>query len=475
MANLKLATLPLLFALAFKASAADDAPRNVILFVGDGMGVSTVTAARILDGQNKGGQGEENLLSFEHFPNVALVKTYNVDAQVSDSAGTMTALIAGQRTRAGVISVGPQVERGDCATQQEHELTTLLEEAEQRGLKTGIVSTARITHATPAAAYAHAADRNWEAAVPPDAEGVCADIATQLVEFPHGDGVDVVLGGGRSVFLPTDVADVEEPFLKGYRQDQRNLVAEWIGGGKNRRYVHDLAGFETLPAQGQVLGLFEHSHMEFEADRASDRGGEPSLAQMTRFAIERLRGEGGFLLVAEGGRIDHAHHAGNAYRALMDAIAFAEAVEQAVAMTNPENTLILVTADHSHTLTIAGYPARGNPILGYVVEVDGETATDAEGQQYTTLGYANGPGARTAGEGAADEGLPPTHIDYRQRATHRMLAETHAGEDVAAYALGVAAEQVRGVMDQHELHGVMRAALFGADESAESPRTDVAP
>ena len=196
---------------------------------------------------------------------------------------------------------------------------------------------------------------------------------------------------------------------------------------------------------------------------------------MTRFAIERLRGERGFLLVAEGGRIDHAHHAGNAYRALMDAIAFAEAVEQAVAMTNPENTLILVTADHSHTMTIAGYPVRGNPILGYVVEVDGETATDAEGRQYTTLGYANGPGARTAGEGTADEGLPPTHINYRQRATHRMLAETHAGEDVAAYALGVAAEQVRGVMDQHELHGVMRTALFGADTPAEAPRTDVAP
>ena len=456
----------------FAFAAADAAPRNVILFVGDGMGVSTVTAARILDGQNKGGNGEENLLSFERFPNVALVKTYNVDAQVSDSAGTMTALIAGQRTRAGVLSVGPEVERSDCEGSREHQLTTLLEEAEQRGFRTGIVTTARITHATPAAAYAHAADRSWEAAVPEDAQGVCADIASQLVAFPHGDGVDVALGGGRAMFLPAGTADPEEPERNGYRRDGRDLAAEWLAAGEGRRYVYDLAGFEALPAQGQVLGLFEQSHMEFEADRAEDLGGEPSLAAMTRFAIERLarsdEDQPGFLLIAEGGRIDHAHHAGNAYRALTDAIAFADAVQEAVSMTEPEDTLIVVTADHSHTLTIAGYPARGNPILGFVVQADGEAAKDAQGLRYTTLGYANGPGAlRRLADGT--EELPPSDMNYLQRATHPMLAETHAGEDVAAYALGVGAEGVRGVMDQHELHGVMRAALFGANEAVGSP------
>ena len=456
----------------FAFAGADAAPRNVILFVGDGMGVSTVTAARILDGQNKGGNGEENLLSFERFPNVALVKTYNVDAQVSDSAGTMTALIAGQRTRAGVLSVGPEVERSDCEGSREHQLTTLLEEAEQRGFKTGIVTTARVTHATPAAAYAHAPDRNWEAEVPEDAQGVCTDIASQLVAFPHGDGVDVALGGGRAMFLPTGTADPEEPERNGYRRDGRDLAAEWLGGREGRRYVYDLAGFEALPAQGQVLGLFEQSHMEFEADRAEDLGGEPSLAAMTRFAIERLarsdEDQRGFLLIAEGGRIDHAHHAGNAYRALTDAIAFADAVQEAVSMTEPADTLIVVTADHSHTLTIAGYPARGNPILGFVVQADGEAAKDAQGLRYTTLGYANGPGAlRRLADGT--EELPPSDMNYLQRATHPMLAETHAGEDVAAYALGVGAERVRGVMDQHELHGVMRAALFGANEAAGSP------
>lgn len=447
------------------AAYAAEVPRGVILFVGDGMGISTVTAARILDGQNRGQPGEENYLAFEKFPNVALVKTYNVDAQVSDSAGTMTALVTGHKARAGVLSVAPEVARGDCAGAQGHALTTLLEEAEQRGFKTGLVSTARVTHATPAAAYAHAADRGWEyaAAMPAEARGKCKDIARQLVEFPFGDGVDVVLGGGRSVFLPVASADPEDENATGQRRDGRDLVAEWLAARDGRRFVFGQEGFAALTsgelAPGeQVLGLFERSHMEHEADRLSDAAGEPSVSQMTAFALERLAGAPGFFLIVEGGRIDHAHHAGNAYRALTDTIAFADAVAVAVERSDPAETLIVVTADHSHTLTIAGYPARGNPILGYVAGADGKPQKDMRGEAYTTLGYANGPGAMAGARGDA----APTDADYRQTATHPMLAETHAGEDVPAYAMGVGAEGVRGVMDQHELHGVMRAALFGA-------------
>lgn len=140
----------------------------------------------------------------------------------------------------------------------------------------------------------------------------------------------------------------------------------------------------------------------------------------------------------------------------MDTIAFSEAVAAAVAMTDPDETLIVVTADHSHTLTIAGYSARGNPILGYAADGDGNVLRDAAGVAYTTLGYANGPGARRP-----ETELDPTDPNYRQRATHPMLAETHAGEDVPAYATGPGADGVGGVMDQHELHAVMRAALFG--------------
>lgn len=436
---------------------------NVILFVGDGMGVSTVTATRIFAGQQRGQPGEENYLSFEEFPHIALVKTYNVDAQVPDSAGTMTALVTGHKTRAGVLSVGPEVERGDCATSKQHELTTLLEEAERAGMKTGLVSTARITHATPAAAYAHSPDRNWEmtAAMPEQAREQCIDIARQLVEFAEGDGVDVTLGGGRGMFLPADMADPEDVDETGARRDGRNLVDEWLRGGEGRHVVYDQAGFDALDGSGQTLGLFERSHMEFEADRGDDAGGEPSLAAMTRFAIESLAGKGGgYFLVVEGGRIDHAHHAGNAYRALVDAVAFADAVSVAVDLTAPDDTLIVVTADHSHTFTIAGYPARGNPILGFAANADGEAMRDVAGVPYTTLGYANGPGARRP-----DEELAPTDPAYLQRAGYPLLAETHSGEDVAAYALGIGADGVGGVMDQHELHAVMHRALFGTATS----------
>lgn len=136
--------------------------KNVILFVGDGMGVSTVTAARILEGQLRGESGEENSLSFERLPFVALSKTYSVNQQTADSAPTMTAIITGVKTDDGVISVDQNVVSGDHTTVKGNELPTFLELAEQAGLSTGVVSTARITHATPAAYYAHSPERDWE-------------------------------------------------------------------------------------------------------------------------------------------------------------------------------------------------------------------------------------------------------------------------------------------------------------------------
>nr|MCP4061700.1 alkaline phosphatase [Gammaproteobacteria bacterium] len=216
--------------------------KNVILFVGDGMGVSTVTAARILDGQNQGKPGEEHQLSFERFPFAGLAKTYNVDAQVPDSAGTMTAMVSGVKTDVGVLGVDEDVSRGDCGSATGNELMTLTELAELAGKATGVVSTARITHATPAATYAKSADRNWEdiSDMPPEAvtDG-CQDIADQLVNFEANleartgadiDGLDVVMGGGRRHFLPND-ARFNSPdarsSVEGDRTDGRNLVTEW--------------------------------------------------------------------------------------------------------------------------------------------------------------------------------------------------------------------------------------------------------
>ena len=136
-------------------AASSGTAKNVILFVGDGMGVPTVTAARIMEGQFLGGTGEEHTLSFEHFPSVALSKTYATNQQIGESAATMTAMATGVKTKAGLISVNQHAYRSDCNSQEGNELLTFLELAEVRGLSTGVVTTARITHATAAANYAH--------------------------------------------------------------------------------------------------------------------------------------------------------------------------------------------------------------------------------------------------------------------------------------------------------------------------------
>ncbi|MBI3302276.1 MAG: alkaline phosphatase, partial [Deltaproteobacteria bacterium] len=175
--------------------------KNVILFVGDGMGIPTVTAARILEGQMRGESGEENLLSFEKLPYVALSKTYSVNQQTPDSAPTMTAMVTGVKTKDRFLSVNQNGVRGDHTTVAGNALTTILELAEDKGLSTGVVTTTRVTHATPGACYAHTVERDWEgdADLSPAARAAgFPDIARQLIEFRHGNGLEVALGGGRS-------------------------------------------------------------------------------------------------------------------------------------------------------------------------------------------------------------------------------------------------------------------------------------
>jgi alkaline phosphatase len=448
--------------------------KNVILFVGDGMGVSTVTAARILEGQLRGEPGEENALSFERFPSLALVKTYSVNQQTSDSAPTMTAIVTGVKTKDGVLSIDEDVIRGDHTTVAGNELKTILELAEGAGLSTGVVSTARLTHATPAACYAHSPERDWESDAELPAAALAAgfkDIARQLVEHPVGNGLEVALGGGRSYFIPNTTPDPEDAGTFGRRRDGRDLTETWASAAGSA-YVWNKAQFDAIAASStdRLLGLFERSHMEYEADRAADAGGEPSIAELTLKAIEILsKNERGFFLMVEGGRIDHAHHAGNAHRALTDTIAFSDAVRVAQDRTSAKDTLILATADHSHVFTIAGYPTRGNDILGKVISNDNrgfpesDYSLDANGLPYTTVSYANGPGYR---QGARPDltDVDTTAVNFLQEAAVPLSSETHAGEDVALYATGPSSQLVRGSQEQTLSFYVMARAL-GLDGS----------
>jgi alkaline phosphatase len=221
---------------------------------------------------------------------------------------------------------------------------------------------------------------------------------------------------------------------------------------------------------GPVLGLFTPDHLSFEHDRKDEA--EPSLPELARFALAKLdagkaaRGGKGYYLMIEGGRIDHAHHASNPYRALKEAQIFSATVAEVLKSVNLDETLVLVTADHSHVLTIAGYPERGNDILGYIKppkgggEGDGGLSPegyslDDRGQPMTTLTYANGPFVSRG----LSRTLPPTDPNYLANKTYGTSGESHGGEDVALFAEGPRADLVRGVMEQNLIFHIMAEAL----------------
>ncbi|WP_306133217.1 alkaline phosphatase [Roseivivax marinus] len=468
--------------------------RNVIVLVADGNGVGTNYATRLFVGQQEGGLGEDHVLPYET-PEwySALVKTYNINAQTPDSAPTAGAMNTGVKQRFNLINLGEDAVTGDCRTEDANKLTTFAEIVSGMDKSVGIVSTARLTHATPAAVYAKTAYRNWEDAIEaPGDEGAEAaelgelcpnskDIATQLIDAMEAGTIDLAMGGGRRHFVPEGTETDEGG--EGRRADGTNLIerAQDLGA----QYAWDTATAQELTLDGSspILALFEDSHMEYEADRADEE--EPSIAEMTRMAIEALStNENGYYLEVEAGRVDHANHDGNAYRTLTDGAAFAEAVRVADEMTDDEDTLIIVTADHEHAIAFNGYCGRGSDILGLCYEVsnDGIEHSDqpnmaADGKPYTVLGYLNGTGSvlKEPTEGGNEwTGSRPdvsqedaTDMDYIQQALIPMSSETHSGEDVAVYAKGPYAHLFDGTLEQNVIFHVMHHAVTADDAAAE--------
>lgn len=438
--------------------------KNVILFVGDGFGVATVTAARIFDGQRQGKDGVTNKLAFEEFPYGAMSRTYSSDSLVTDSAPSAVAMTTGVKTRNNVLGLNEKSVWKECGPSKGTDVTTLSEIAKTLGMSTGAVSTARITDATPAAMYAHSAHRSWEADSDLGDEAKnngCVDIARQLVEFKYGDGLDVMFGGGRMQFLPDTMVDPEYADKKGRRKDGRDLTQEWLQRYSNSgAYAWNMEGFNKIdPANvGHALALFERDNMQYEADRAKDLGGEPSLAEMSVKAIDILaKNPNGYALMIEGGRIDHGSHANNAYRTLTDAVAFNEAIKAVLAKVNTEETLVIVTADHSHTLNIMGYPDRDTDILGLVKE-RGKLVLADDKKPYTVIQYVNGPGAK-AGERADLTDVDTKDVDFVQQALIPLISETHAGEDVGIWAIGPFAHLYQGTVDENYTFQVIDKAL----------------
>lgn len=462
-ASLGVVAFTVLTAGASGAAVAAGEAKNVIFFLGDGMGPVTKTAARIYR------YGEDGSLTMDTLPYTARIKTFSLDAQTTDSAPSMAAYMTGVKQRNEVLSMsGDTIAKApsrDTATGVSNAVTncaatgngsavaTLTELAIAQGKATGTVTTTRLTHATPAATYAHSCHRDAEYEIARQAVPGGAGFNPKL-----GTGLDVMLGGISYYWRPYNATSRPRG-----RPDGRDLVAEMQSKGYS--VASDLASLNAAPANAgnKLIGLFDFAqaqgHMSYEVDR--DKTREPSLAEMTVKALDILsKNSKGYFLMVEGGRIDHALHATNARRALEETVAFDEAIKAALGKVDLSNTLIVVTADHDHTMAFNGYGKRGTPVLGNNVNYQtGKQSLDADGVPYATLVFGNGPNrqpTRVTVDTTVAQG-----IEYRQESAIRTNtgdSETHGGGDVQLYSSGAAAKTFKGTMDNTKVFNLLRSA-----------------
>ncbi|CAG9123030.1 unnamed protein product [Plutella xylostella] len=457
--------------------------RNVVLFIGDGMGPATVAATRLYRG------GESHRLFYETFPHVGMLKTYNANYMVPDSASTATALFCGVKTNQNTVGVDATVTEGDCASglRPESRLRSLAVLAQQAGKSTGLVTSMRVTHATPAPLYAHSADRRWECEAVMPAAAVaagCKDIARQLVEDEPGASLNVIMGGGRQVLVSNSSGSPSDPLDTWgcRRQDGADLIQEYRRRKEERglryRVVSNNEELESVNFNNTdyLLGIFANGHLQYEHEKDPGPAGMPTLAAMVDAAIRVLRkNEKGFFLMVEGGNIDMAHHRGKAKKAIDESAAMEQAVQVASALVDEEDTLLIVTSDHSHGLQINGFPKRGSSVFGIV-----KNPNPAYGPDYTTLTYGTGgPGAiqysvkvddnnKTSVE-RRDPNLDDTEdFEYEQIAAAAAIEAYHGGDDVAIYARGPYSHLFHNVHEQHYVyHVISYAARLGQYASSQ--------
>jgi alkaline phosphatase len=230
--------------------------------------------------------------------------------------------------------------------------------------------------------------------------------------------------------------------------------------GQGYPYVTTRTALNALDmtATHKLLALFHLDHMDYELDRVKKALDQPSLAEMTLKAIEVLnQGKEGYFLMVEGGRIDHALHGTNAKRVMEDTIAFDEAIKAALGKVDLSNTLIVVTADHDHTMTMNGYAKKGNPILDIARGNDGLPLKDADGKSYTTLVFGNGPN-RPDMRADVDSAVA-LGDDYLQETGVHTNSETHGGGDVMLMASGAGAKIFKGTLDNTKVFSLLKSAF----------------
>ncbi|KAG5898691.1 hypothetical protein JTB14_030641 [Gonioctena quinquepunctata] len=386
--------------------------KNVILFVADGMGITTSTSARIY------GKGESGYLAWEKFNNIGVIKTYSANKLVPDSCSTATALFCGVKANHKTSGVDATVDVNDCETslKAESHLESIFNWAQNAGKSTGFVTTTRVTHATPSALYAHTPNRNWESG-----------------EDTPGKNIKVIMGGGRQCLQSSVVGTDADPIdtWSCYSRDGRDLIEDWKKDKASNGFSYQVLGtneeLQNVDLDKEfTLGVFANGHLKYDYERDRGPKGMPSLSNMTEKAIQLLqKSEKGYILMIEGGMIDQAHHRGHAKKALDETIAFSEAIEIALNMTDPKETLIIVTSDHSHSMVLTGYPDRGTGVLSHT-----DSAIDKV--PYTSLLYGTGG---------------PNNYQFFQSA---VLTDevTHSGTDVLVFAKGPMAHLFTTVHEQ---------------------------
>ncbi|WP_421173361.1 alkaline phosphatase [Aeromonas dhakensis] len=450
-----LVSTALLAALGGEAQAQASDAKNVILFIGDGMGPTVLTATRLYK------VGEEGNLEIMKLARSARIKTFSNDAQTTDSAPSMAAYTTGVKMNNEVIAMSSDTKAvapskdvngnkgiNNCTSDNGKPVPTILELAKAAGKSVGAVTTTELTHATPAATYSHICHRDAAYAIAEQAVPGGAGFNTAL-----GDGVDVLMGGGANHWTPYNSTS-----NKGGRADGRDLTAELTAQGYHYVTTKDeLSGVNS----GKVLGLFSaKSHLDYELDRVAKGAAstQPSLSEMTAKAIDLLsQNSQGYFLMVEGGRIDHALHGTNAKRSLTDAVALDEAVKTALGKVDLKDTLIVVTADHDHTMTINGYSAKGNKVLDLVKNGDGSTQNDVDGKPFTTLVFGNGPNRADVRPTLTSDQVMAD--DYLQETGVKLGSETHGGGDVMLFADGAGSSRFKGTLDNTKVFGKLKEAL----------------
>ena len=294
------ASLFLVFALIFTAAAQAEV-KNVILLVGDGLGIGQIDMTRYMAGD------KDHELELMKLPETGIMMTSSTEG-VTDSAAAGTAMATGHKVYNGAIAMN---ENGA-------ELDSVLDFAQVRNKATGVLSTNTVTDATPAAFIASVEDR-----------GMGGEIAKQAI----ANGVDVMLGGGREDFMEEEAGE--------------NLIAKAKENGY--QYVSDKTQLEKVIAMdGKLLGLFNDSYMNYVNDRDDVGSNEPSMEAMTKKALEVLsEDEDGFFLMAEGARIDHASHAADVPGVVAETLDFDASVKYAVDWAKENgDTMVVVVADH---------------------------------------------------------------------------------------------------------------------------------